>query len=302
MSTAASPIHAAGAVLWRTGDGGIEIALVHRPHYDDWSLPKGKLDPGETIPAAAVRELREETGYTAVLGRHLRTVRYAVRGRPKVVDYFAAAATGGVFVPNEEVDELRWLPLAEAGAKLGYASDVEVLRAFTALPPPLSTVLLVRHAKAGRREDWRGDDDLRPLSPAGARQAAAIRRFAPLFGVDRVCSAPRLRCVQTVHGIAEDLGVEVGHEPLLAEESYWRDPARGLSRFLTLVAGGGTPIVSSQGGVIPDLVTTLARRAGITVPLGKDGAAPSKKGSVWVLSFRGGTDNGGPRLVSADYH
>lgn len=302
MNTAAAPIHAAGAVLWRAGDGGIEIAVVHRPRYDDWSLPKGKLDPGETIPAAAVREIREETGHAAVLGRHLRTVRYTVDGRPKVVDYFAAAAAGGAFAPNSEVDELRWLPVREAGAKLGYASDIDVLTAFSALPPPLRTVVLVRHAKAGKRADWFGDDDLRPLSPAGTRQAAALRQFAPLFGVDRVLSAPRLRCVQTVHGIAEDLGADVGHEPLLAEEAYWRDPARGLSRFLALVANGGTPIVSSQGGVIPDLVATMARRSGITVPLGKDGVAPSKKGSVWVLFFRSGTGNGGPVLVAGDYY
>jgi 8-oxo-(d)GTP phosphatase len=293
---------AAGAVLWRTGEHGIEVALVHRPHYDDWSLPKGKLDPGETIPGAAVREVAEETGFRGVLGRHLQTVRYQVRTGAKVVDYFSARATGGAFCPGPEVDELRWLPVPAAESLLSYETDADVLRSFTALPASLTTVLLVRHAKAGRREEWAGEDDLRPLSPAGLRQADAVRKLAPLFGVDHVFAAPPLRCVQTVQGVAEDLGVRIQPEPSLAEKAYWRDPARGLSRLLAIAAGGGTPIVSSQGAVIPDLVSTLAGRAGVPLPMSKVGNTPSKKGSVWVLSFRAGESDGGPVLAAADYY
>ncbi|UIJ63786.1 NUDIX hydrolase [Amycolatopsis acidiphila] len=293
---------AAGAVLWRDRGDGVEVAVAHRPRYDDWSLPKGKLDPGETPPAAAVREIGEETGFRAILGRRLRTVRYQVPAGDKVVEYYSAAAADGAFTPNEEVDSLRWLPPAEAASALSYETDVDVLRAFTALPASLSTLLLVRHAKAGKRSDWSGDDDLRPLSPAGWKQAEAVRRLAPLFGVDRVFSAPRLRCVQTVRGIAEDLGVEVAQEPLLAEEDYWGDPARGLSRLLAIAAGGGTPVVCSQGGVIPGVVSALAAQAGVALPTGKGGGTPSKKGSVWVLSFRVAESNGGPRLAAADYY
>jgi 8-oxo-dGTP diphosphatase len=289
-------------VLWHDSGSGVEIAVVHRPRYDDWSLPKGKLEPGETVTAAAVREVREETGSQCVLGRHLRTVRYRVAAGPKVVDYFSARAVEGVFQANDEVDELRWLPVDEAESLLSYEADVDVLHAFAALPASLSTLVLVRHAKAGKRDEWTGDDDLRPLSPAGLRQAEAIRAMAPLFGVDRVFSAPRLRCVQTVQGVAEDLSVPVHQEPLLAEEGYWQDPARGLARLLAIVAGGGTPIVCSQGGVIPDVVTALASDAGVTLPAEKAGIAPSKKGSLWVLSFRATASNGGPRLAAADYY
>ncbi|SFK83980.1 8-oxo-dGTP diphosphatase [Amycolatopsis sacchari] len=293
-------ISAAGAVLWRDGGRGTEVAVVHRPRYDDWSLPKGKLDPGETFPAAAVRELAEETGFGVVLGRRLRVVRYPVRGEEKVVEYYSARAGAGAFSPNEEVDELRWLPVGEAADVLTYETDVAVLAEFRALPPALGTLLLVRHAKAGKREEWNGDDDLRPLSPAGQRQAEALRRLLPLFGVDHVFSAPRLRCVQTVRGLAEDLGAEVVQEPLLAEEAYWAEPDRGLARLLAIAAGGGTPAVCSQGGVIPDVVSRLA--AGLPLPTGKNGGVPSKKGSVWVLSFSAPGSNGGPRLVAADYH
>ncbi|NKQ56302.1 NUDIX hydrolase [Amycolatopsis sp. K13G38] len=297
-----SIVRAAGAVLWRNRGDGVEVAVVHRPRYDDWSLPKGKLDPGETLPFTAVRELHEETGYRAVLGRHLKTVRYQVAGGPKVVEYHSAAAVSGSFVHNGEVDDLRWLPVAAARELLSYPADAEVLDAFEGLPAALSTLLLVRHAKAGKREEWNGDDDLRPLSPAGQRQANAVRAFAPLFGANRVYSVPRLRCVQTVQGIADDLSVDPRHEPLLSEEDYWRDPARGLARLLAIVAAGGTPVVCSQGGVIPDVVAGLAEQAGVRLPAEKGGNAPSKKGSVWVLSFSPGESNGGPHLVAADYY
>lgn len=301
-------VRAAGAVLWRVAGGVTEVALVHRPRYDDWSLPKGKLDPGETTAEAAVREVREETGFTAVLGRYLTRTAYPVPSKngsgtvPKTVDYFAAEAVSGGFEPNDEVDELRWLDPATAEKALTRPEDVRVLRSFCELPVGLTTVLLVRHAKAGKRDEWCGDDDLRPLSEAGQRQAAALRRVLTLFGPDRVLSAPRLRCVQTVHGVADDVRAEVRHEPLLSEEGYWPDPVLGVARLLALAGDGGTPVVCSQGGVIPDLVSTLADRDGVEIAAARGGVVPSKKGSFWVLSFRPPTEAEGPILLAADYH
>ncbi|HWD05658.1 MAG TPA: NUDIX hydrolase [Amycolatopsis sp.] len=299
-------IRAAGAVLWRHAGDRIEVALVHRPRYDDWSLPKGKLDPGETLVATAVREVREETGFHAVLGRHLAQTAYTVpartNGKPlaKTVDYFSGEAVSGSFEPGDEVDELRWLAPVAAEQLLTNAADVGVLRAFCSLPAPLRTVLLVRHAKAGKRSDWTGDDDLRPLSEAGVRQAEALRTLLPLFGPDAVYSAPRLRCVQTVRGVAEDLGAEIHHEQLLSEEGYWPDPVRGINRLLAIASAGGTPLICSQGGVIPDVVSALADRDGLTLPAARSGIVPSKKGSLWVLSFNAGES--GLQLVGADYH
>ncbi|MFF0145631.1 8-oxo-dGTP diphosphatase [Amycolatopsis sulphurea] len=299
-------VRAAGAVLWRPAKTGVEVALVHRPRYDDWSLPKGKVDPGETLAATAVREIAEETGFHTVLGRQLAQIGYEVPAKgngkllKKTVDYFSGKAISGAFRPGDEVDELRWLAPQEAERLLTRDTDVRVLREFCALPADLTTVLLVRHAKAGKRDDWTGDDDLRPLSEAGRRQADALRELLPHYGPDRVFSAPRLRCVRTVSGVAEDLGTEVRHEPLLSEEGYWPDPARGISRLLAITAAGGTPLVSSQGGVIPDLVSALADRDALDLPSTSGGVVPSKKGSLWVLSFRTTAD--GPVLVSADYH
>jgi 8-oxo-dGTP diphosphatase len=295
-------------VLWRRQGDRVEIALIHRPRYDDWSLPKGKLDPAETIFHAAVREVREETGFESVLGRHVAKISYEVRVRGghgmagKTVDYFAAKALEGKFTANDEVDELRWASAVEAKGLLTRDADVEVVRSFYALPAELITVLLARHAKAGKRDEWNGDDDLRPLSPAGQRQAEALRKVAPLFGVDRVLSAPRLRCVQTVQGVAEGLGVEIGYEPLLSEEGYWPDPVRGIKRLLAIVEDDRTPLICSQGGVIPDLISALADRDGVEITKGKGGIVPCKKGSFWVLSFRPAAGDDSPRLVAADYY
>jgi 8-oxo-dGTP pyrophosphatase MutT (NUDIX family) len=299
----ADTIRAAGAVLWRD-NGGVEVALVHRPRYDDWSLPKGKLDAGETVPHAAVREVFEETGYRVVLGRHVAQVSYMAFGVPKVVDYFSARPVSGSFTPNAETDELRWMPLLDASVMVTRAEDRSVLLAFASTPADLKTVLLVRHAKAGKRESWPGDDDLRPLSPAGWRQAEALRRMLPLWGPSRVHAAPRVRCVQTVQGVADDLGVPVALEPRLSEEGYWPDPDAGLVRFLEITAGPGVPVVSSQGGVIPDLVGKLADIGGLRLD-----DIPCKKGSLWLLAFThpapdwstSDSASSWPRLVSAHY-
>ncbi|USX56909.1 NUDIX hydrolase [Lentzea sp. HUAS12] len=295
---------AAGAVLWRDAGGNVEVAVVHRQRYDDWSLPKGKLDQGETIPACAVREIEEETGFSCVLGRHLNQVSYSVKGVPKTVDYYAAEAVSGSFAANEEVDELRWLPVTEASALLTYAPDREVLDEFARLPADLLLVLLVRHAKAGKRSEWDDDDDLRPLSDAGWRQAAALRALLPLWAPVRVHTAPRVRCVDTVRGVAEDLGVDIVQEHRLSEEGYWPDPDAGLVRLLEVAALEGRAVVSSQGGVIPSVVQSLAEMGGLRLD-----EIPCKKGSTWVLAFTrpfgtwstSDSPSRWPTLVSAHY-
>lgn len=289
---------AAGGLLWRPARGGsAEVAVVHRPRYDDWSLPKGKPEDSEPLAATAAREIAEETGHTPVLGRRLASTRYQVAAGRKTVHYWTARVAGGTFTPSEEVDELRWLPVAQAGDLLSYPHDRRLLDDLDGATTIDSTVLLVRHAKAGRRQDWGGDDDLRPLSDAGRRQADGLRTLLPLFGASRAHSAPRRRCRQTVDGLATDLGVDVVDEPLLSEEGYWADPEAALHRVLALAEPAPcATVVCSQGGAIPDVVAALRTRAGLRAI-----DVTSRKGSFWVLSFTTAPD-GSRRLVAADHH
>ncbi|MFC4856496.1 NUDIX hydrolase [Actinophytocola glycyrrhizae] len=284
-------VAAAGAVVWRPRDGAVEVALVHRLRYDDWTLPKGKLEAGESVRAAAYREVREETGARVSLGRFLGRTRYRVGTDHKVVDYFAARYLDGAFVPSEEVAELRWMPVADAAGQLSHDRDRPVLAAFSALPADLTTLLLVRHAKAGSRAQWEDADELRPLSRNGEKQLPPLRALAAMYGAERVHSAPLVRCVETVRPMAVDAGVPVVEEELLTERKYEGMAEAARDRLAEIAAAGGVSVLCSQGGVIPDLVSRVAAGSGLAVPR----RVESKKGSVWALFFTG------TRLVAADY-
>ena len=286
-------VYAAGAVLWRPADSvnpGLEIAVIHRPRYDDWSLPKGKVDPGETAPVAAVREVLEETGHHATLGRRLDMVSYPIEQGVKKVYYWAARSTGGDFTPGREVDELVWLPVADATKRLNYVQDRKMLRHFAKHPPDTHTVLVIRHGTAGRKSRFSGDDTERPLDKRGRAQAEALVPQLLAFGASDVYAADRLRCHQTVEPLAEELGVTVHNEPTLTEESYAKSPKRARQRVLRIAKQEGTPVICTQGKVIPDLIAWWCER---------DGVRPDKsrnhKGSTWVLSLSAG------RLLAADH-
>ncbi|TQM43072.1 NUDIX hydrolase [Pseudonocardia cypriaca] len=295
MEPTAADVLAAGAVLWRPGRHGVELALVHRPKYDDWSFPKGKLDAGETMPFAAVREIAEETGQESRLGPLLGDVRYAVPEGGKLVRYWAAEARGGEFTPGEETDELRWLDPASAAELLSYPHDLDILQRFTHVGPPVSVIALVRHGKAGSRSQWDGEDAARPLSGSGQEQAWQLDGLLGLFGPDRVVTAPPVRCRDTVVPLAHRLGLAIDEDPSLGEDGYWADPAAALARFRALTDVPGVVVACSQGGVIPHLVGTLAAAAGLR-ELDPDDV-PAKKGSTWLLTF--GPD---ATLRTADYY
>lgn len=290
-SAAGRTVFAAGAVLWRPGCGNtVEIAVIHRPRYDDWSLPKGKIDSGETEPVTAVREVREETGHQAHLGRRITAISYPIEQGTKKVRYWAARSVGGRFAPNSEVDELIWLPVTEAMKKVGYAHDRKVLRRFAKYPADTQTVLVVRHATAGSKSRFSGDDTKRPLDKRGRAQAEALVEQLLAFGATDVYAADRVRCHQTVEPLAEELGVQICNEPSLTEEAYSDNPKPARRRILEIAALGRTPVICTQGKVIPDLIAWWSDRDGV-----RPDRSRNRKGSTWVLSLAAG------RLVAADH-
>src|SRR5919204_4869294 len=287
-----TPIKAAGGVVWRLAsdaDGArIEVAIIHRPRYDDWSIPKGKLAPGESALEGALREVHEETGYRVQPGRPLGEVRYLKKSggttREKIVDYWAMRAIAGGFSPNPEVDELRWLPLGEARELVTRATDREVLERFSRRPAGTGSVLLVRHASAGSRSKWEGDDALRPLDEEGQEQAEELVRLLSRFGVEEIISADYVRCVQTVQPLSEAIGVPVKEEPLLSERGFPGQEDEAVELIRELGRPGRAVVACTQRKVIPELVGRLA--ADEDVELDGSGSDLSvRKGGVWALSF-----------------
>jgi 8-oxo-(d)GTP phosphatase len=258
---------AGGAVLRAASHRRGEVLLVHRPGYRDWTLPKGKIERGESDEECALREVGEETGFECLLGPELGETRYRERrGREKSVRYWIMTVRDGTFQPNSEVDEVRWVPLSTAARELSYPGDRAILDAIE--PTLRSLVLLVRHGRAGDRDEWTGDDRLRPLDKRGRRQADAM--VAPLAGyaLSRLVSSPYVRCVQTLEPLSARLGLPVEHDPAIAE-GVPVQKARGLIDRL----GPGPVVLCTHGDVVEALVGE---------------GEPKKKGSTWLLARRNG--------------
>lgn len=291
-AAAKNPALAAGAVLWRPCDaeGTPEVAIIHRPRYDDWSLPKGKVDPGETEPVTAVREIEEETGFRAHLGRRLTTVSYPVDQGIKTVRYWAARCVSGQFSVNGEVDDLRWLPVAQAMTAVTYRHDRKVLRRFLKSPTDTQTVMIVRHATAGSKARYKGDDRKRPLDKHGRAQAESLVGQLLSFGAGELFAADRARCRQTLDPLAEELGAVIRNEPELTEEAYADNRKATRQRILEIAETSVNPVICAQGKVIPDLIGWWCDRDGV-----RPDKSRNRKGSTWVMSLSDG------RLVAADH-
>jgi 8-oxo-(d)GTP phosphatase len=271
-------VRAAGGVVLRRAGGRAQTVLVHRPRYDDWSFPKGKLQDGESFLDAAIREVREETGLTPRVGAELPASTYEDQhGAPKLVRYWSMEVPDGRDLrPTQEVDEARWVPLDEARTVLTYDRDREVLDAILARD---GTAYVVRHAKAGDRSEWSGDDRLRPLSKPGRRQALGLVRFFEGRSVDRILSSPAVRCVETVRPLAEErsLDVEIHDE---FDEGASLEGALGLLDRLA----SEEAVLCGHGDLIPAAIDHLEDQGGKIVGDRRNW----KKGSVWILEREAG--------------
>jgi 8-oxo-dGTP pyrophosphatase MutT (NUDIX family)/phosphohistidine phosphatase SixA len=279
-------VRAAGGLVLRRGAAGLEVLLVHRPAYDDWSLPKGKLEPGEPEREAALREVEEETGLRCLLGREVGTTEYVdSSGRPKHVRYWTMAVPDGEPEPANEVDEVAWASPAEAAARIDYAHDRELLDTL-AQSAGLETelVYLGRHAKAGSREKWDEPDELRPLTASGRRQAESLAAVFVDEPIAALVSSPYARCVETLEPLGAVLGLPVQEHDVLAEGGS----AVSALRLVRAVAVLGPVVLSTHGDVQEFAVHALVAEG---VPL--DGPLRFAKGSIWVLTVSRGEIVGG---------
>lgn len=196
---------------------------MHRPRWDDVSFPKGKLEPGETAIAAAVREVEEETGLRVRVGHRLRDDHYTIAsGQPKTVHYWIAqpppSADVTTYEANAEIDGVAWMPLTQARQRLSYPRDVELLKEFDVSAFDSSVLLVVRHAEARPRKTWRGNDAKRPLAAEGRRAAERLVPVLAAYGIRRVVTSDALRCVETMRPFVNAYGVKTAVEPGLSEE------------------------------------------------------------------------------------
>lgn len=259
-AASAPRIFAAGVVALRGAGKRTEALVIHRPDRNDWSLPKGKADPGERLAATAVREMLEETGLRVTLGVPLQTVRYRVVdprsdspvAAKKSVHYWRASLTDAAIAagdadipegwqPNQEVAEMRWVRLGLLPALLSYPHDLDVVMEAALAPAHTSPFVIVRHAQAEKRPEFRARmgedaaDSTRPLTTVGERQAQSLADVFAAYGVQAVSSSSATRCLQTVAPFAERSGVTVDAMDSITEEAFALRPKRGVREMLQLI-------------------------------------------------------------------
>lgn len=264
-------VESAGGILYRKAadpsEGEFEVCLVHRPKYDDWSWPKGKLELNESHRHAAVRELNEETGVPVKLGPFIGEVEYPLsqegrKARNKAdshtdgpikhvlfwmatpISTVQARHMAGAFGPvhradKDEINEIRWLPIARARKLLTHSTDKEILALFVdrleegaAAAYPL---LMVRHAKAEPRKLWKGTEAARPITPKGAAAAYALDRELACYAPELLLSSPWIRCQETMQMFSRQTGLPLESISELTEDAFAADPAAAWDAFRTQI-------------------------------------------------------------------
>jgi 8-oxo-(d)GTP phosphatase len=272
-------IRAAGALLWReNSELKIEIALIHRPRYGDWSLPKGKIEEGESSLRCAFREVIEETGITPQFGRELGSVEYKEPAGLKRVKYWAAKALTDEFLPNEEVDEIKWLDPDDALARATHESDRTIINNFLAQEPRTDTLIIVRHTKALERGDWDEDDSKRTLDERGLAQSEALIQHLEPFGIDEIYSSDYIRCVETVTPLAQSRGLKITEIPNLNEANFEFDPERAISFANAVKQDEKNILICSHNPVIPTMLRGI-----LNTKLKNKDLIKLEPGDAWIV-------------------
>jgi 8-oxo-dGTP pyrophosphatase MutT (NUDIX family)/phosphohistidine phosphatase SixA len=303
-------VYAAGAVCWRLIDGKIHVLVIHRTKYADVTLPKGKVDPGESLPQTAVREIREETGLAVALGVPLGVTSYVMpSGREKVVHYWAsevsdACVRASTFVPNGEVAALEWVTVKRARGYLSYDRDVDILSTFADLVDEgvTSTFALIalRHGKAVSPSSWKGPDATRPLTPRGVEQANEIVGTLRAFGVRRIVTSSAVRCATTVAPLAAATGIDLRRTDLISQDAYENGESDVRKVVGKRVRSGKTAVLCSHGPVLPDILREIALATGSVTGSYLSSAAGLATGAFSVVHLSSTNPSSG--IISIETH
>ncbi len=277
-------ILAAGGIVWRyDGNGQVVVLLIHRPRYDDWSIPKGKLDEGEQLIACAYREVIEETNLKIKFGPFITTVEYYVADGLKQVSYWAAHAYDhdDIFLPNAEADEARWLTIEDAIELATRESDKEVLSVFFKAPYDAQTLIMLRHGKALNRKDWLGEDSDRPLEQLGTAQAKRLLSMYQVYNLEKIITSDAIRCYDTVEPLSRALDLKLKVEKDISEEVWQKNKEKAKDFAKEIIKEERTTLVCSHNPVLPRMLEKLTKKIDFDYPDNK-----LQPGEAWVIHHK----------------
>ena len=264
-------ILAAGAVLWRKGEKKkIEVLIIHRPKYDDWTFPKGKAEIGEPLIACAYREVLEETNIETAFGPYLGEVEYLTNdGKKKVSFWSAKVIKEKEFNSNAEVDQLKWVEVTKVKELLTLNTDKKILEQFLQIEPETKPLILLRHAKAVTRDEWQGEDDDRPLDSYGQNQAKRLLAMYQVFNLEQIHSSDAVRCYDTVVAIAKGLSIKLEVTGKLSESTFKKDKEKAFDYAKDLMKLNESVLLCSHNPILPKMLNKLTKKSEVDADEGK---------------------------------
>ena len=276
-------IQAAGAVVWRNNKDKTEVAIIHRPKYNDWSFPKGKLEIGESLIACAHREVFEETNIQTEFGPFLGDIEYLTPDGKKQVSFWAAKAiTDKDFSPNSEVDQLKWVEVKKVKELLSLETDKKILAQFIKLDCDTKPFILLRHAKAITRDEWQGDDDDRPLDSLGQNQAKRLLSIYQVYNIEQIHTSDAVRCYDTVNPMVKGLGIKLEVTGKLGENAYKKDKEKAFDYAKELIKEDARILLCSHNPILPKMLNRLTKKSDVDADEGKLSPADG-----WVIHRSG---------------
>jgi 8-oxo-(d)GTP phosphatase len=266
-----SPILAAGAVLWRKSEKQkIEVLIIHRPKYDDWTFPKGKAEIGEPLIACAYREVLEETNIETAFGPYLGEVEYLTNdGKKKVSFWSAKVVKEKEFNPNAEVDQLKWVEVTKVKEMLTLDTDIKILEQFLKIELDTKPLILLRHAKAVTRDEWQGEDDDRSLDSYGQNQAKRLLAMYQVFNLEQIHSSDAVRCYDTVVAIAKGLNIKLEVTGKLSESTFKKDKEKAFDYAKDLMKLNESVLLCSHNPILPKMLNKLTKKSEVDADEGK---------------------------------